>query len=91
MAKIKITIGSEILNTSLHILGGGLISYAMVPLSPWWIILLVPGAFGGIREYLQYERNKEQPWWIIVVDILGWIVGGAIYIGCRSLGWFPTL
>lgn len=78
------TFPKELLNTTLHILGGILVTYIMVPEATIWVIITVMLGFGAARELIQTIRGKQQPWWIMTIDTLGWVLGGLIWFWLRS-------
>lgn len=80
----KITFKRELLNTTLHIIGGAVFAYILVPVYSVWIIVLSNIVLGGLREFLQLKRAKLQPWWITILDISGWVIGGLIWYFVRN-------
>ena len=82
--KYKITLKRELWNGLLHIVIGGVFSYVIVP--TYSIIVIVSTAFGlGLsREILQKLRKKEQPLIIHIIDVLGFVIGGLLWIAIRE-------
>jgi len=80
----KFELKKEIKNTLWHIAGGALIAYALVPVYGLWIMILVTFLFGAVRELLQFLRGKEQAFYIIVVDVLSWVVGCLLWFFVRN-------
>ena len=77
--KYEIRFGREIINTSLHIIVGGIIAHTFLPYLPiiWIIIILL--LLGAGREYWQHIRGKIQPLYIHIIDAIGFPIGGLIW------------
>ena len=83
--KYPITLKGEIRNGLLHLCLGFLIAYTMLPTSIFWIMLLVAGVYGMLRELFQFIREKEQPLYIIVIDVIGVALGSGIWYIIREI------
>ena len=83
--KYEIRLKREIWNTFLHILIGAVIAYVIVPTYSIWIILLLTGTVGVLREVLQYLRKKKQPFYIQVIDVMGFVLGGLLWYSIRII------
>ena len=84
MAEYEIIFKREVLNSTLHIIAGALLSFILVPVYSIWIVSITNFVFGSLREYLQFERDKIQPFYIIVIDVMGWVVGGLLWFFIRN-------
>lgn len=82
--KYEIKFYREVINSTLHILGGVLISFIMVPMSSVVTVVVFATAFGSLREYLQFVRGKHQPLYIMIIDILGWSIGAVLWIFIKN-------
>ncbi len=74
----------EVLNTLLHIVCGAAICYVMIPKASILVSVNLVLALGVIREVFQHLRGKDQPLWLIYVDVLGWVVGALIWCWARQ-------
>ena len=77
---MKSTFKKELIDGILHIIGGGLISYTLLPKAELWILLLVTGAYGAIREHMQQLRKHNNGhYYKKYTDTLEWMVGSMLY------------
>jgi hypothetical protein len=84
MSKYKIVLKREVINSSLHIVGGAFLAFILVPVYPIYVMILANLLFGSLREYFQYRRKKVQPLYIIIIDVMGWVIGGLIWFFVRN-------
>jgi len=69
----------EIWNGFLHIVVGIIVAHTFLPYLPLYAILLILLTLGIIREYIQFKRNKIQPLYIQIIDVLTIALGGLIW------------
>ena len=81
----EIRLKREIWNTFLHILIGAVIAYVIVPTYSFEIITWAMLGVGVLRELLQFLRKKKQPFYIHLIDAAGFILGGWLWYGARTL------
>ena len=79
MVKYKIKLGREIINGILHIVVGIVITHTFLSPLSLWKILLILFLLGMVREFWQYKRNKIQPLYIQIIDVITIVIGGIIW------------
>jgi len=77
--KYEIRFWREVLNSTLHILVGAILAHTFLAYLPLGFILYILFLLGIGREYWQYMRGKDQPWWIHLIDASGFVLGGLIW------------
>lgn len=77
--KYEIRFWREVLNSTLHILVGAIISHTFLAYLSISYILIILLLLGIGREYWQYKRGKIQPLWIQCIDAAGFVLGGLIW------------
>jgi len=77
----KIKLGREIINQTGHLLFGAAISFGLNDLL---FMTYVNFFFGSLRELLQDRRNKIQPFYIQMLDIWTFPMGGLFWWGIKS-------
>lgn len=77
--KYEIRLGREIINGILHLIVGAIVAHTFLAYLPIIYILLILLLMGAVREYWQYRRGKEQPWWIHTIDTITIALGGLIW------------
>ena len=83
--KYGIRLKRELWNGLLHIIIGGVFSYVIVPTYSFFVMCSVSGGVGLVREVLQKLRKKEQPLYIHIIDVLGFILGGLLWFAIREI------
>lgn len=80
----KTNVATHICNGVLHVIGGIFLCYLFIPKAPLYTLLLLNGAFGSIREYIQILRNHPQENWKQYTDTAEWMLGAIIYYVLRE-------
>lgn len=80
-----IDVKKEILNSTLHVLMGGILCYAFIPRAELWILVCAMAGVGAVREWIQILRGHKQIWWIKYLDAGGFVVGAVIYYLTRHI------
>lgn len=83
--KYEIRLKRELWNGLLHIVIGTVFAFVIVPTYSLIVICSTTGAIGLSREILQKLRKKEQPIYIHIIDVAGFIAGGLLWIAIREL------
>lgn len=76
----------EVINTTLHIMLGFILCYAFLPKAESWVLILVVGGLGAVREHIQLLRGHKQEDWLKYWDTAGFIIGVLLFILARHLG-----
>lgn len=79
MSVYEIKLKREIWNGLLHIIVGAVVTHTFLSYLPIWLIVMILIVIGSIREYWQYKRNKIQPFYIQLIDVLTLVIGGLIW------------
>jgi len=77
--KYEIKFWREVKNGLLHLVLGAVVTHAFFPYVSLLLIIILLFALGCFREVWQYIRNKEQPLYIQIIDIVTIALGGVIW------------
>lgn len=83
--KYTITLKGELWNGFLHVTFAFVCAYVLVPTYSYLVISLTMLSIGAAREVLQFLRKKEQPFYIHVLDAIGFLLGGSLWYLVRIL------
>lgn len=81
---LQLNFWKEVLNTTLHIVLGGVLCYGFFPTAEAWVLILFTGGVGAMREHVQKLRGHSQVWWIKYLDAGGFSVGAVLFVLLRE-------
>ncbi len=82
--KYPITLKGELLNQFGHIVLGFIVTHSYLSYLSWYVIGILLLLSGAHREYKQHKRNKRQPWWIHIIDMVTIALGGLLWYGIKT-------